>query len=63
MELPVPLPSESEQLLTLEQMRSLTSRLDALLTQTERSIILLKERRSALITAAITGQIDLREAL
>lgn len=28
----------------------------------ERSITLLKERRSALITAAVTGQIDLREA-
>ena len=30
-------------------------------TRTERSIELLKERRSALITAAVTGQIDLRE--
>ena len=63
MELPVPLPSKSEQLLTLEKMRSLTSQLDALLTRTEHSIVLLKERRSALITAAVTGQIDLREAI
>ena len=38
-----------------------TARIDALITKTERSIELLKERRSALITAAVTGQIDLRE--
>ncbi|MOA39508.1 Type I restriction modification DNA specificity domain protein [compost metagenome] len=31
--------------------------------KTTRSIELLKERRSALITAAVTGQIDLREAV
>ena len=35
--------------------------IDLLITKTERSIELLKERRSALITAAVTGQIDLRE--
>ncbi|MCL7461444.1 restriction endonuclease subunit S [Pseudomonas sp. NW5] len=40
-----------------------TSRLDELVRKTERSIALLKERRSALITAAVTGQIDLREAV
>jgi type I restriction enzyme S subunit len=38
-------------------------RLDALQSKTEHSITLLKERRSALITAAVTGQIDLREAV
>lgn len=38
-------------------------RLDDLIDKTECSIALLKERRSALITAAVTGQIDLREAL
>jgi type I restriction enzyme S subunit len=38
-------------------------RLDDLIDKTERSIELLKERRSALITAAVTGQIDLREAV
>lgn len=40
-----------------------TQRLDTLLANTERSIDLLKERRAALITAAVTGQIDLREAV
>lgn len=38
-------------------------RLDDLIDKTECSIALLKERRAALITAAVTGQIDLREAV
>lgn len=38
-------------------------RIDDLLAKSEHSITLLKERRSALITAAVTGQIDLREAV
>ena len=36
------------------------ARLDSLEGETERAIILLRERRSALITAAVTGQIDVR---
>lgn len=38
-----------------------TARIDLLTEKTQRSIDLLKERRSAFITAAVTGQIDLRE--
>ena len=37
------------------------SKLDQLQTFVRRSVDLLKEHRSALITAAVTGQIDLRE--
>ena len=37
-----------------------TARIDALVEKTEQSITLLKERRAAFITAAVTGQIDLR---
>ncbi|MCP5267794.1 MAG: restriction endonuclease subunit S [Zoogloeaceae bacterium] len=37
-------------------------RIDGLITKTQLSIDLLKKRRSALITAAVTGQIDLRES-
>lgn len=33
-----------------------------LLQKSDESIVLLKERRAALITAAVTGQIDLRES-
>ena len=38
-------------------------RLELLVRRSERSIELLKERRAALITAAVSGQIDLREAI
>lgn len=38
------------------------SRIDGLIFKTERSIELLKEHRAALITAAVTGKIDVREA-
>lgn len=39
-----------------------TARIDILITKTQLSIDLLKERRSAFITAAVTGKIDLRES-
>ncbi len=39
-----------------------TAHIDTLITKTERSIELLHEHRTALITAAVTGKIDLREA-
>jgi type I restriction enzyme, S subunit len=55
--------SIEEQSAIVEHTTMLTTRLDALLSKTEHSITLLKERRSALITAAVTGQIDLREAV
>jgi type I restriction enzyme S subunit len=40
-----------------------TTRIDALISKTQHSINLLKERRAALITAAVTGQIDVRDGL
>lgn len=58
----VPLPSKEEQRAIVSHLRKGLSSLDALLFKTQRSIDLLKERRSAFITAAVTGQIDLREA-
>ena len=51
--------AEQEQI--ADQIESRTLRIDGLVSKTERSIEILKERRSALITAAVTGQIDLRE--
>ena len=63
MELPVPLPGDDEQCQILQAVQERASRLDGLLAKTNRSIVLLKERRAALVTAAITGQIDLREAV
>ena len=43
-----------------KQIALLVSLRERILVKTERSITLLKERRSSLITAAVTGQIDLR---
>ena len=58
----IPLPPEKEQRAIVSRLRKGLSSLDALLLQTQRSIDLLKERRAAFITAAVTGQIDLRES-
>lgn len=38
-----------------------TRKIDALITETQHSINLLKEHRAALISAAVTGKIDIRE--
>jgi type I restriction enzyme S subunit len=37
-----------------------TAKLDALTAEAQRAIDLLQERRTALISAAVTGQIDVR---
>ena len=55
-------PPIDEQRRIVDNIHHKSSRIEALVTQTQRSIELLKERRSALITAAVTGKIDLREA-
>ena len=54
----VPLPGLEEQRAIVAHIAAETARLDALAAATERSIALLKERRAALIAAAVTGQID-----
>ncbi len=56
--LPIPLPSLDEQKRMLEQMTRLTRKLDRLALKVRRQIELLKERRQALITAAVTGELD-----
>lgn len=56
-------PPKTEQRAITEFVDANILRIDALAEVTERSIELLKERRSALITAAVTGQIDLRESV
>ena len=57
-----PLPPMNEQLEIARHISRRKAAISKLLSACERSIDLLKERRSALITAAVTGQIDLREA-
>ena len=58
----IPLPPQTEQATIVSHLRKKLMLLDALLSKTQLGIDLLKKRRSALITAAVTGQIDLRES-
>ncbi len=58
-ELPIPLPPIPEQRAIRDHIVSTTAKLDSLGAVTAQTIGLLKERRAALITAAVTGQIEL----
>lgn len=62
-ELPVPLPPESEQHAIVAHIATETAKLDSLREATERTIELLKERRTALIAAAVTGKLDVSQPL
>ena len=57
-----PVPPINEQRAIVAHIAAETAKLDALLAATERTIALLKERRSALIAAAVTGQIEVEGA-
>ena len=57
----VVLPDKEEQAAICEHIELVTSRFDALCSEAERAIELLQERRTALISAAVTGKIDVRE--
>lgn len=57
---PVLIPSPQEQDAIVDHIDSTTSRIDTLIEKTERSIELLRELRTAYITAAVTGKLDLR---
>lgn len=56
-------PPLAEQKMIAEFLNVEILRINSVARKTEHSIALLKERRAALITAAVTGQIDLREAV
>lgn len=58
----LPCPNLAEQKSIADFLDKSVSRIDGLAEKTQRSINLLKERRAAFITAAVTGQIDLRES-
>ncbi|MDD0815317.1 restriction endonuclease subunit S [Curvibacter sp. HBC28] len=60
MELPVVLPPQSEQRTILAFLKSEIGKLDSLTNRAKRAIGLFNERRSALISAAVTGKIDVR---
>jgi len=56
----VPIPPISEQVSITEHISRSTSELDVLMLEAEHAIDLLNERRAALISAAVTGKIDVR---
>lgn len=61
-DLTVLVPPLAEQQAIVEHIARETAKLDAVRAATERTIALLKERRAALIAAAVTGQLDVEAA-
>lgn len=58
----VPLPSEKEQRIISTYLERETSAIDAAVCDAREAIALSKERRAALISAAVTGQLDVSQA-
>ncbi len=54
-------PAADEQRAIVDYLETIVQKLDKIQAQTISSIALLQERRTALITAAVTGQIDVRD--
>lgn len=59
-EFPLIIPPSTEQSTISEHVEGVVDGVNALLNESQRAITLLKERRSALISAAVTGKIDVR---
>lgn len=57
-EIRIPVPPPEEQRQIVAHIKDATARLDDVRSATERTTTLIKERRAALIAAAVTGQID-----
>jgi type I restriction enzyme S subunit len=57
----IPIPSLEEQKDIFKWVEVETTRIDALTAEAQTTIALLQERRSALISAAVTGKIDVRQ--
>ena len=57
----VPVPPNNEQAEIVAHINEMSATFDALTAEAERAIVLLQERRTALISAAVTGKIDVRE--
>ncbi|HRE03874.1 MAG TPA: restriction endonuclease subunit S, partial [Ilumatobacteraceae bacterium] len=58
---PIPSPAVEEQRKIVEQLDEQTAKIDLLISKAERFVELARERRAALITAAVTGQIEVGE--
>ena len=55
------LPDIGEQKSIVNLLDKKTQRIDSLITKATQSIVLLKEKRTTLISSAVTGRIDVRE--
>ncbi len=60
-EIRLEVPNRAEQASERDEVESQIERIDALVVEAERFIELASERRAALITAAVTGQVDVRK--
>ena len=60
-QLPVLLPPLKEQQVLAAYLDNKTSKIDKLITKSDKAIDLLKEKRTALISTVVTGKIDVRE--
>jgi len=60
--IPLAWPPSADRLRVIDFLDAETARLDALTREAEAAIALLQERRAALISAAVTGKIDIRDA-
>ena len=58
--MPIPVPSLEEQDKISSDINIMTKKIDNLMCLVDTDIALLKERRAALISAAVTGKIDIR---
>ena len=56
----IPLPEVKEQIEIVKHLSKILVEIESLLGLSNRQVLLLQERRSALISAAVTGQIDVR---
>tara|TARA_R110002074_G_scaffold402322_1_gene606921 strand:- start:7000 stop:8325 length:1326 start_codon:yes stop_codon:yes gene_type:complete len=56
----VAFPDHTEQKKIVKYVEATVQKIDALITQSEKQITLLQERRTALISSAVTGKIDVR---
>lgn len=57
---PLPIPTMKEQKLIVESIKAQLKKYDGILNETEKSVQFLQEHRTALISAAVTGKIDVR---
>lgn len=60
--LSTPLPPVDEQSAIVQHIQNQVTKIDTLIAKAEQAITLQKEHRTALISAAVTGKIDVREA-